>query len=182
MKSIILVLTLTLLNLHLFAQDFKDTRDGQTYKTVEIGNQVWMAENLKYKTSGSFCFDNQKVYCDSFGYLYTYKTATKACPAGWHLPTRAEFMTLINTLGGDEKAGKKLIVGGGSGFDAKFGGDYTADNEFFYGLGRNVSFWSSTIANSEDAFTMQIAQEDLSITVYQNLFDNGYYVRCVKNQ
>jgi len=182
MNKSLLLLSAVLLSMNLFGQDLKDSRDGQVYKTVEIGDQIWMAENLKYKTTGAFCFENSKAYCDTFGYLYTYKTATKSCPAGWHLPTRAEFVTLINKLGGDEKAGKQLIKGGGSGFNALFGGDYTSDNDFFYGLGRNVSFWTSTVANSEDAFTMQIAQEDNSITVYQNLFANGYYIRCVKNQ
>lgn len=163
-------------------QNFKDPRDGNVYKTVEIGEQIWLAENLRYKMTGSFCFDNNPAYCDTFGYLYTYKAATKACPAGWHLPSKAEFMILINYLGGLEKAGKDLINGGKSGFNALLGGDYTADNDFFYGIGRHTSFWSTTIANAEDAFTMEIHEEDYSLTVYQNLFDNGYYVRCVKTK
>ncbi|NLJ07080.1 MAG: hypothetical protein GX437_05370 [Sphingobacteriales bacterium] len=183
MRNLFLILLLT--SAYIFpsrSQTFKDSRDQQVYKTVEIGNQVWMAENLKYKMTGSFCFDKVQAYCDTFGYLYTYKAATKACPAGWHLPSKAEFMELINYLGGMEKAGASLIKGGKSGFDALLGGDYTSDNDFFYGIGRHTSFWSSTIANAEDAFTMEIHEEDYSLAVYQNLFENGYYVRCLKNK
>jgi len=182
MKTLLIVLILLILSANVFSQDMKDTRDGQQYKTVQIGDQLWMAENLRYKIDGSFCFENLKAYCDTFGYLYTYKAATKACPAGWHLPSKPEFMMLINYLGGLEKAGPALVKGGSSGFDALYGGDFTSDNDFFYGVGRNVSFWSTTIANAEDAFTMELHQEDNSLAVYQNLFGNGYYVRCIKTK
>ena len=76
---------------------FTDPRDGKTYKTVKIGNQVWMAENLNYDAgSGSWCYED----CSQYGRLYNWETAKGVAPQGWHLPSKSEFETLLNNLGG----------------------------------------------------------------------------------
>ena len=81
-----------------------DARDGQTYRTVPIGNQVWMAENLNYASDASFCYGDDPEYCKKFGRLYTWSDAQDVCPAGWHLPNRAEWWTLIVNAGGRGEA------------------------------------------------------------------------------
>ena len=81
---------------------FTDSRDGQDYRTVQIGKQIWMAENLNYKSANSWCYANKDSNCEIYGRLYTWETARKICPAGWHLPKRNEWFDLQKAIE-DEK-------------------------------------------------------------------------------
>lgn len=117
----------------LIAQDgniVKD-QDGNNYKTVKIGNQTWMAENLKTTkyndgtaislvsdstvwvalTTPAYCwYDNDTTYKNTYGALYNGHTINtgKLCPYGWHVSTDVEWSTLVSYLGGESVAGGKL--------------------------------------------------------------------------
>jgi len=80
---------------------FTDSRDGKVYKTVKIGEQVWLAENLAFNAPSS------KFY-EKYGRLYDWKTALSVCPKGWHLPSDNEWQALVDFAGGGEVAGKKF--------------------------------------------------------------------------
>jgi uncharacterized protein (TIGR02145 family) len=87
---------------------FSDQRDGKTYKTVKIGEQTWMAENLNYNVSGSKCYGNDESNCQKYSRLYDWNTAMKSCPYAWHLPRRDEWEKLVDFAGGYEVAGTYL--------------------------------------------------------------------------
>ena len=165
-----------------------DSRDGQTYKTVEIGSQTWMAENLNFKTDSSFCFSNDETNCITYGRLYTWTEATSACPSGWHLPSNDEWNTLFTAVGGASTAGPVLRATSGwygnsngsddFGFSALPAGDRYNNGEY---NGESVAafFWSSTDYNNVGAYY-------ISLPYYGNTElnrkgkDYGFSVRCLK--
>lgn len=167
-----------------------DKRDGQTYKTVKIGTQTWMAENLNYKVKESWCYDNIEDNCSWYGRLYEWKRAREICPSGWHLPTKAEFETLFDAVGGQKKAGKMLKStsgwendGNGTdafGFTALPAGMRSLDGYFFHGQG--AFFWSSTEKSFKEACLMILRHEDgdLGILEYMDKFV-PFSVRCLKD-
>jgi len=119
MKTIVTLLIL--LATAVFAQQkgsFTDPRDKKTYKTVKIGEQVWMAQNLNYHGADGFlglCYGDEPAKkikktdnCNKYGRLYDWNEAMKACPNGWNLPSDEEWQTLVDFVGGYEVAGKKL--------------------------------------------------------------------------
>jgi len=143
-----------------------DSRDGKKYKTVKIGEQTWMAENLNYAADGSKCYDNNPTNCDKYGRLYNWETAKKACPSGWHLPSKSEWETLTAAVGGEETEGKYLKAtsgweesyGGESGNgNDKFGfaalpGGFVSYDGGFYNANKDGIWWSASSDLEDNAF------------------------------
>jgi len=183
----------------------KDCRDGQTYKTVVIGTQTWMAENLNYKVNSSWCYDNSVDSCSKYGRLYQWASAMGlsatyngtsasgvistpqqgACPTGWHIPMDVEWTTLEIYVGGYGVAGTALKSTSGwyndgdgtdaYGFSALPAGDRSFYGDFI-GAGSDAFFWSAT-ENKDRYLYFDYA--------YMYTYDNSKYcafsVRCLKD-
>ena len=173
------------------ANTLKDLRDGKVYKTVKIGSQVWMAENLDYETEKSYCYNDSSKYCDKYGRLYTWATAVDACPTGWHLPASAEFDTLFKAVGSQMVAGNRLKATSGWKTNINLGDEYgfsalPAGGRYFDGTynseGTNADFWSSTEdKDGSNAYAMYLNSDDNGAFLTAQSRNLGKSVRCVKD-
>lgn len=174
---------------------FTDIRDGKIYHWVKIGNQIWMAENLNYaSSSGSWAYDNDSANTLKFGRLYYWSAALTSCPAGWHLPSDAEWTDLTNFLGGMETSGNKLkikdtsywkksnntINNNESGFLAlPGGGRYTTGS--FGAAGEAAFFWTSTNCSGLTAYSRNLIYNSSATGRINSNKDYGFSCRCIKD-
>lgn len=175
-----------------------DKRDDQVYKTVVIGEQTWMAENLNYAyllpdslrhfDSASACYNDSLEYCDKYGRLYSFDVIEKVCPDGWHLPSMDEWEVLFDAVGGINVASEKLISSYGwknqSDVDDGYcfsvlGGGYRPS--VFNDLGVGEGLWTSTWYDS-DAIKNVYFYNNYSYA-YEGYtpFEKMLYIRCVRD-
>ncbi|MBE0645847.1 MAG: hypothetical protein IH600_17330 [Bacteroidetes bacterium] len=191
-----------------------DTRDGQSYRTVVIGSQVWMAENLNIgvsipstgagalmKDNGvieKYCWGDDKGNCDGTGGVmkrggfYEWQEAVQywngqpalpvrgLCPEGWHLPSNAEWNTLLNYLGG-ATAYTAMVAGGASGFDALLTG-YRCTMSGSYRVSAmsadtRTYFWTAEQTDAANAPFVEVGQNSLQAISFQKSV--GLCVRCI---
>jgi len=181
---------------------FEDKRDGKIYKTVEIGEQVWMAENLAFKAdSGYWAYDNDESNVARYGFLYNFETARNACPSGWHLPTDEEWQKLEIELGmspvdanntgyrgsiADKFRSEKYWKMNGSGtnengFNVIPAGYRDAKYNMFLSKGNNGYFWSDRQNNNSKIWIRNFVSGVQKIGRQFSNKDAGVSVRCVKN-
>ncbi|MDR2554767.1 MAG: hypothetical protein LBC64_05000 [Fibromonadaceae bacterium] len=177
------------------AGTFTDIRDKKAYKTVKIGKQTWMAENLNFEAKDSKCYDNKPDNCKKYGRLYDWKTAMKACPSGWYLPSEADWddlILLVNPscplMGDCADAGAKLKAASGwngdgngtdnYGFTALPGGVGLSASKF-RDAGNGGLWWSS----SDDAKKASRISIDINgPDVHRNSSDKNllFSIRCLQ--
>lgn len=171
-----------------------DTRDAQTYNTIEIGSQVWMAENLNYDGGVNWCFANTPSNCDTYGRLYDWETANAVCPTGWHLPDDDEWDTLLEFLGGQSVAGGKMKEVGtahwnapnagatnSSGFTALPGGWRSVASGLSQNLRTNGTFWSASEEQAVSAWHRNLLFGGTAVDRGGSLKGDGLSVRCIQD-
>ena len=193
--------------------------DGNTYPIMGIGSQIWMARNLettKYQdgtsilfvtsnsiwTSTTICYslyNNDLANKSNYGALYNWytidpsTTGHKICPVGWHIPSKSEFLSLLEYLGPD--AASKLresgtshwfagnIASNASGFTALAGGIRNDTGGAFQFFRDECYFWASNsdITGGSSANYMRITETGASAS-YLFPKGNGLSIRCLKDQ
>lgn len=184
------------------ADSFKDSRDGKVYKTVKIGNQTWLAQNLNFKAVGSVCNLDGKANtkCEN-GRFYTQDVALRACPAGWRLPSLEDlqkFQDLIYANSKEEnashvgtlmksKTGWKHKEGVPDGTDAYGFNSYPAGvimgTTEIVSIGEVSDYWSSSDMkdDSKHAVTWGFYWEDEKFGIWESDKKMCYHtVRCIK--
>ncbi|SMG07409.1 FISUMP domain-containing protein [Fibrobacter sp. UWB13] len=175
-------------------ETFTDPRDGEVYRTCKIGNQIWMAENLRYRPpkGGSYPYDKNKDYVEKYGRLYEWECVKEAVPPGWHLPSEEETKKMIafiekNYNGSDalhsedwddgiDSYGFNAIPSGFRGWKDDL---YSSVDEFredyrkFVFLGNSAVFWINAEINvlRIDSERVYIPQND----IVQYINDNEEY-------
>lgn len=175
-----------------------DSRDGKKYRTVNIGEQVWMAENLNYAGDGiGHCYDDVPENCEVGGRLYKWDVAKDVCPEGWHLPSKEEFEILFSAV---ELVYDKAQYGFADMFKATSGWKNYDDTKWTQGLDKvgfsavpaggkhiysyrspeyNLAGWfafflTSTEYNERYVYVMQLGTDEASV-VYDYEEDAPHY-------
>lgn len=179
--------------------------DGNIYKTVKIGNQCWMKENLKVAKNPQgapitrYCYNNDFKNCETDGGLYDWNTAMNKsimegnqgiCPDGWHIPKDSEWYVLEKGLATNscsdnkdkwdcDSAGAKLKIGGSSGFEGILAG-YRYPGGTYDDRGVYAKFWSS-MENGINAWHLFLYSG--YSTVSRQAMDKRYSasIRCFKD-
>jgi uncharacterized protein (TIGR02145 family) len=178
-------------NTNIVSGVYTDERDGEDYQWVGIGRQIWMAENLAYKsTVGSWAYANDENNVVRYGRLYNWETALKVCPKGWHLPTDSEWTEMIDYLGGEKVAGDVLknTIGWSnnnngsnlSGFSALPGG-FRSNNGKFEEIGISGTWWSISATSNKDIWCRELGNNynEVRRNFYYSIY--GFSIRCVRN-
>jgi len=177
------------------SSSFIDKRDGKTYRSVTIGTQIWMAENLNYEAEGSICYSNEPSNCTIYGRMYDWAKAMTVCPEGWHLPNSNEWNTMTSNIGGS--SGKKLKAtsgwnnkGNGSsgngtdeyGFSALPGGISSLGSSFSY-VGFRGYWWTASEYSTGNAYYRKMYEDDDNVISDYSTSNTISFmsVRCVKD-
>jgi uncharacterized protein (TIGR02145 family) len=187
-----------------------DLRDNRVYKTVTIGEQIWMAENLNYMPEdtagtiysggtvcggGSLKYSEDSKKCSIYGRLYTKKIAlykaTKSnrqgvCPEGWSIPLKSDWEKLVSFLGDHAAAKLKIADGSWSSVSTNESGfSALIAGTYNYSLKYYTSDSTTAFYHWENNtnpyfFRLYDKSDDASAINYAHGIDMMYSVRCIK--
>jgi uncharacterized protein (TIGR02145 family) len=164
-----------------------------TYSAKRMADgKRWMTENLDVRTQGSYCYGEAEQNCRSYGRLYTWESAGRACQSlgnGWRLPTDDEWRQLAMRYGGmhddaadgGKTAYKALMRGGSSGFDAVLGGGRTQDGHYAR-LEAHGFYWTASESVPGSAVFYNFGKGSLSLfRQNEGEKEQAFSVRCVSD-
>lgn len=180
-----------------------DSRDGRSYKTVVIGNQIWMAEDLKYAPDSgnaavgkhSWCYEDNDEYCEKYGRLYDWTATVDTldshcgynhncepfdeprqgiCPEGWHIPSQKEAVELRTILSSADEDDD-------FGFDVQLSGYRNIKGQTgSFGFGKTIIYW--TIDQYTDQYARNfIFSSSMAVAYSWDFKFDARSVRCLKN-
>jgi uncharacterized protein (TIGR02145 family) len=161
---------------------------GREYEAVLIGEQTWMAENLKLAAEGSVCYEDD---CETYGRLYDLETAKGVCPDGWHLPTRDEWSLLSDHIGGYAAPKLKAVSWTNDIASTDYYGFKALPSAGYKGsfFNTNDAVWWSSTTRESDGFATRIMMLNItnyitgtngSVAMYTNN-THQFGVRCLKD-
>ena len=172
------------------------------FRTVQIGDRTWMAENLNVKTDSSWCYDNDEANCKKYGRLYTFHDARKACPSGWHLANLRDEKDLMRVLKEPDREKRGIKLASKTWGVSKFIHNNTVDTTYygtddlglsflpggfslkkggvFKGIGEESAIWIDSYTSKNTAVTLQIYEHEYTLGS-EHTKNYGLYARCVKN-
>lgn len=176
---------------------FTDKRDSQAYNWVRIGDQIWMADNLAY-SNGGVAYENDINNANIYGYLYA--SPMVEAPEGWHIPSEAEWLQLINYITSSdyselEAYALKSSIGWNNqgngddyfGFRALPGGErwsYRGGIWNFRNMGQSGGWWTTTKIYNTNKYSIISISADSNEPEILNASQSGYYnlsIRCIKD-
>jgi uncharacterized protein (TIGR02145 family) len=196
--------TISVLSASLFSCDntLTDIRDNQTYPTIKIGTQCWMAANLNYGTiipstsmqrnnciAEKYCYSDDVTNCASYGGLYQWDELMQYdntpadqgfCPPAWHIPTNNDWNTLYAFYISNGFAGSPLKYTGYSGFNAFLSGT-RFNNVSWNFINFAVMFWTSSPEGSQKAWAHGMNTFNPSVSNYPGSRSHAFNVRCIKD-
>lgn len=178
---------------------------GHLYRTTTIGTQTWMAQNLNYAMDSSWCYGGDKDSCNKYGRLYQWAAVmdTSAtynstllnakiphqgiCPTGWHVPSDAEWSTLVQYV---DSAVSGTILKSTSGWYSRLGADtygfrvlpagFRSNDGTSINAGKDTYFWLPS-EDDADALSRHFYYSLASVT--RDLYGktDGFSLRCLEN-
>lgn len=183
-----------------FSQDIPENIlkdiEGNIYKTIKIGDQIWMKENLKVtKDPGgnqiiSYCILNDTNHCKKYGRFYSWDVAMNnsedeksqgICPDGWHIPSDEEWTILIKNSGGYEHAGKSLQMNGATGFNILPLGNYNPEVDIYNYVGKQAYYWTATEFNANASWMRHFGKNQSNVNRSTVKKHYAFSIRCIKN-
>jgi uncharacterized protein (TIGR02145 family) len=170
---------------------------GNVYNTVELGDQIWMAENFRCATENSWVYDDDANNAGTYGRLYTWEDAVNNAPVGWHLPTDEEWdkmqQYVQNTYDDNLPVALKSKTGWESGGEPANGTDASGFNMVpsgarwfvdgtYYAKGERAYFWTSGKTDSIRAAIRKFTSSDTQIGAGASNVDYGFSVRYIKDK